>query len=64
MAIASGSRPAKKQRIQNNNSTGVMQVNDIETREKWLEQEQKAIELLRQRVLLEKELLELKNKNK
>ena len=44
------------------NSNDIIQVNDIEMRQKWLEQEKEAVELLKQKVTLEKELLELKKK--
>ena len=45
-----------------NNSNDIIEVDDIEMRQKWLEQEKEAIELLKQRVTLEKELVELKKK--
>ncbi|PKY55432.1 hypothetical protein RhiirA4_427505 [Rhizophagus irregularis] len=63
-STSSGSnRPAKKQRIQKNkDNSNVIQTNDIEVRQKWLEQEQQAIELLKQKIALEKELLDLKQK--
>jgi hypothetical protein len=62
----SSSRPAKRQRVQKNkdNSNDIIQINDIEIRQKWLEQEKQATELLKQQVALRKELLELEQKQK
>jgi hypothetical protein len=62
----SSSRPAKRQHVQKNkdNSNDIIQINDIEIRQKWLEQEKQATELLKQQVALRKELLELEQKQK
>ena len=41
-----------------------IQIDDVEMRQKWLEQEQQAVELLKQQVALEEELFELKQRQR
>jgi len=55
-------RSPKKQKNKNN-SNETIQINNIETRQKWLEQEERALELLKQKVALERELSELRRQN-
>ena len=55
-------RSSKKQKNKNN-SNETIQINNIETRQKWLEQEERALELLKQKVALERELSELRRQN-
>ncbi|CAI2199537.1 17180_t:CDS:1, partial [Funneliformis geosporum] len=61
LAIATSSRSSKRPKNKNN-SNEILQINNIEARQQWLEQEKQAIELLRQKVALEKELSELRNR--
>jgi len=44
------------------NLDDIIKVDDIELREKWLEQEKEAIELLKEKVALEKELFEIRQR--
>ena len=63
IAFTSNSATRSSKKLKNkNNSNEIIQINDIESIQKWLEQEQQAVELLRQKVALKRELSELRQR--